>query len=273
MGYKLTLDQRAYILDSFYGGFPIRRLGLSFRNMFSLPLSASTVYRKIVHEIPRVNSSIAYAIDHGLFNFNKCNIGDRWEIDEMFLKLHKKHHKWILVKDLKTCFIVSQKLTDEVTQRAIEEALSIAKRTAQKCPQELRCDGLHGYTRASKIVFKDKTKVCVNKRIGEMGQNQSIEGTNSQLRARLNAMRGIHSSNSEVVLAGLILDYNYARPCLAIGSKTPAEIAFGWIPLQSSLGWKKLLYLSDQLSARYSRLILHKSDLYDKSQQSQLSNF
>jgi len=60
-------------------------------------------------------------------------------------------------------------------------------------------------------------------------------------------MRSLHSwDKSPMVIRGLILDYNFARPCEALNGKTPAELAMAWKPLDGKRGWLELLQLAEQ---------------------------
>lgn len=185
MGYKLTLKQIAFILDSFYGGVPIRRVTCQFRNFHSLPISHVTAWRYVVKYSKLSHEAVTYFLMNGAITFTgskrrfefRLNLGDIWEIDETYLHIRGKRLPLILVRDLKTGFIIVGKLAWSVTANAIKEVLMIAKALAFKSPLELRCDGLQSYAKPVKVVFRGKTKLSVHKRDGEMGRNEAMEGT------------------------------------------------------------------------------------------------
>lgn len=176
----------------------------------------------------------------------KLYLGDVWEIDETYLSVKGKRLPLILVRDLKTGFIIVGKLTESVTAKAIKEVLIMARALAFKSPKELRCDGLQSYARPVRIVFKGKTKLSVHKREGEMGRNEAIEGTIRALKDRLKRMLGLHSFKvSPIIVEGTILDFNFVRKSEALGSKTPAEVALKRKTIiNQDEGWLFLLRLA-----------------------------
>ncbi|MEM3840442.1 MAG: DDE-type integrase/transposase/recombinase [Candidatus Bathyarchaeia archaeon] len=176
----------------------------------------------------------------------KLYLGDVWEIDETYLSVKGKRLPLILVRDLKTGFIIVGKLRESVTAKAIKEVLTMARTLAFKSPKELRCDGLQSYARPVRVVFKGKTKLSVHKREGEMGRNEAIEGTIRALKDRLKRMLGLHSFKvSPIIVEGTILDFNFVRKSEALGSKTPAEVALKRRPIiDQDEGWLFLLKLA-----------------------------
>jgi hypothetical protein len=170
--------------------------------------------------------------------------------------------------------ILGSKLAHSVTSQAIEEVLVEAQHIAHTCPVELRCDGHFSYPPAVTAAFRGKTKLSVHKREGEKSQDQSIEGTFSQLRNRLNGLRGLHSlKRSPILIKGLILDYNFARPSEVLGGKTPAELAIRRKKtLDDQHGWKMLLNVAEH----YKRAILffrNRNQYPRKEMQSTLGSF
>ena len=258
MGYDLTLFQTAYIVERFFGGAPLRRIALDFRNNFGLPISAATILRRVVEIIKTVDGSLRYLMDaertetgHPNFGFTPV-LGDIWEIDEIYLQIGRKRFPLIVVKDLKTCFIVAAKLAKSTTIKTVSEVLVCARETANKYPRELRGDGHPAYPRAVKCAFGRRTKLTIHKKVGQMGQDQSIEGTfGSAIRSRIKRMRSLHSlEKSPIIIRGLILDYLFARPCEALNGQTPAELAMAWNPIDGKRGWPALL----QLAKHYGKI-------------------
>ena len=54
------------------------------------------------------------------------SLGNVWEIDEIYLQIGRKRFPLIVVKDLKTCFIVAARLAKSATIAAITEVLFCA---------------------------------------------------------------------------------------------------------------------------------------------------
>ena len=263
MGYKLALGHIAYILDGFYGGWSLRRISTNFRGRFGLPISPPTILRRMVYWVKIMDEAVTYFVKMGKTVHVPCKkgkigfklqFGDVWEIDETYLKLEDKRLPLIVVRDLKTGFIIVAVLAKVASYKAIKEALALAKAFGRKCPVELRSDGYAAYRRAVRVVFKGKTKLTVHKRIRRMGMNQSIEGTFSTLKSRLRGMRSLHSiESSPIIVKGLILDYNFVRVSEVLGGKTPAETALHWQPIDCTAGgWYFLLGLAKY----YKRTVL-----------------
>jgi len=222
MVYKLSLDQIASLLSLFYGGLSMRRLTIEFRNMHHLALSPATAYRRICYETRDVDIALHQLLAQG--KDYRLKVGDIWEADATFIKgikLGLMH-----VRDLKTGFIVGNFPSRTEDAYSIENALKEAKEVSHKCPKTLRCDGHPAYIKAARKVFGNRTSVEVYKRIGRMGQNQSIEGDTAVLKDRLKFMRGLHSeARSPILLRGLIIDHNFVRPTSIGYGKTLAENA------------------------------------------------
>jgi len=244
MGYKLTSDAIALILDLFYGGISLRRISLIFRRRFDLPISPPTILRLVSYWVKATDEALSHVIEKRELGFN-LRTGSIWEIDETYVKIENKNFPLIVVRDLSTAFIIIAILASAVTTQAVKKALALAKTLASKCPAELRSDGHPAYPRAVRAVFRGKTRLVVNERVDGKGMNQSIEATFSQLKGRIKAMRGLHSREiSVIILKGLIIDYNFAKPSEVSGGRTPAEVAFGKTPIDNKGGWYMLLDLA-----------------------------
>ena len=107
MGYKLTLKQSAFILDVFYAGLSLRKISQIFRATYGLPLSPATILRRILWWVTDVDIAITYFLEKGEPNF-KLDVGNIWEIDEMYFPYKKGKLLLIIVRDLKTTFVSAQ---------------------------------------------------------------------------------------------------------------------------------------------------------------------
>lgn len=253
MGYKLTLEQIAFILDLFYAGLSLRRVSQIFRNRYGLPLSPATILRRILYWVRDVDEAITYFMENGERGF-ELQLGDMWEIDELYVKLGEKSLPLIVVRDLKTTFDVGTNLAETITSDAVKIALTRAKAVAHKCPLELRCDGLPVYEGAVRDVFGSSTKLSIHRRVRKEGQNQSIEGHNTAFRSRLKVMRSLHSEDkSPIILKGLIIDYNFVRPSSVLVDVPPVERALSKSTIDGKHSWFALLELAES----YKKTVLN----------------
>lgn len=254
MGYKLTLEQSAFILDVFYAGLSLRKISQIFRTVYGLPLSPATILRRILWWVTDVDIATTYFLEKGEPDF-KLDVGNIWEIDEMYFPYKKEKLLLIIVRDLKTAFVLGAILAHTVTREAIKSALIAAKAIAHKCPLELRCDGLPVYEGAVKDVFGSSTKLSVHKRVGKMGQNQSIEGSNGVFKSRFKTMRSLHSEEkSPIIMKGLVIDNNFVRYSTVLFGRTPAELALNKQPIDGKHSWLMLLELADHYKRNIANL-------------------
>jgi hypothetical protein len=198
--------------------------------------------------VPKVDEALTYHLEKS--EDFKLQLGDTWEIDELFVKLGKSGFSLIVVRDLKTTFDVAVNFAETVTSDAVRIVLSKAKAVAHKCPLELRCDGLPVYESPVKEVFGNQTKLSVYVRIRKEGQNQSMEGHNGALRSRLKGMRSMHSRDrSVIIIIGIIINYNWVRLNTVLVDVTPAEKALGKRSIDGKHSWLPLLELAVKFKA------------------------
>jgi hypothetical protein len=263
MGYPpLTKFQRAYILEQFYGKGGLRQISFNFRNNFNLPLSPPTLLRRIIDNVKIISETIDILIKNEYVANKKSmfrpNLGNIWEIDETPVKIGKEFYPLIVVKDLKTCYFVAASIEKSSTIETTTKTLISSKNLARKCPVEIRGDGNTVYEKAVKRAFNGKTKLTINKKIGQMGQDQSIEGTfGGSIKSWIKSKRSLHSwSIAPIILKGYFLNYHFARPCEALCGRTPAEVAMEWNPIDKRSGWQTLLGLTEY----YRKILPLKSD-------------
>jgi len=254
MGYRLTLAQIAFILDLFYSGVSMRRVSRLFRTTYQIPVSPSKIERLKQEWVKKVDDAINIAIEKREDGFVLV-FGDIWEVDEIYIKQNKTYVALMIVRDLKTGFdlginIIETKQDPDrqkpsITSNEVTIALENARKTAHRCPKELRCDGLQAYEKAVEKVFGHDSILTIRKRVDGRGQNQSIEGHNGVLRSRIKAMKSLHGKESSIfTLKGLIINYNYVDTSPALYDMTPYEMASGKTTVDGRRTWLSLLELA-----------------------------
>ncbi|MCD6239993.1 DDE-type integrase/transposase/recombinase [Candidatus Bathyarchaeota archaeon] len=219
--YSLNLEQMARILCDFYGGKPLRRIAHDFRDDYGIPISPPTIYRRIILSVARVDDFLSYRLKRDP-DF-RVRVGGVWEADGTFARMDLS---LISVRDLTTAFALGNSISKSENQASAEKAFREAKEIAHRKPEKLRIDGNPALYKAARKVLGNDVCIEVKKKVGVMGANTSIEGFNSIIKSRIRRMRGVHSSEaSKIIIRGLIIDYNFARPSEVIGGITPAEKA------------------------------------------------
>ena len=224
--YELSVDDYAFLFDEFYGGKSLREIVYIFRRKRGLPITSSTVWRRIVGLTPYM----LQAVRHMLRYEWHPEVGKIWEIDGTLLE---GVPKWlIVVRDIKTCMPLSWITSDSEDAKSSENALSVAIKVFRTIPETLRMDGSKAFPKAARKVLKGRAQAKIIPRIGRTGQNQSIEGFFSELEAWMDSKRGLHSKkHCSIIIDGWMLYYSFVKPCPTLNSLTPAEAAgvnFGW---------------------------------------------
>lgn len=93
---------------------------------------------------------------------------------------------------------------------------------------------------------RTKSKIIHNVVItSEKGFNHPIERLHNTIRERTKTMRGFHGciESAYAIMKGLEINYNFNRKHLALGNRTPAEIAIPQLELRVNK-WLDLIKLS-----------------------------
>jgi len=224
--YDLSIDDYAFLFDKFYSGKSLREIMLIFRRERCLPITASTLWRRIVRLTPHMLQAVRYMLRYEWHP----KVGTIWEMDGTLLE---GVPKWlIVVRDIKTCLPLSWVTSDREDAESSEKALRMAIRVFRTIPEIFRIDGSKAFLSTAEKVLNGRSQIIVNPRIGRAGQNQSIEGFFSELESWMDSKRGLHSKkHCSTIIDGWMLYYSFVKPCPTLNLLTPAEAAgvnFGW---------------------------------------------
>lgn len=169
-------------------------------------------------------------------------LGGRWHHDETVIRCEAQNQWFWETIDEDTRFLVASHLSET---RSLEDTIAVFKQaleTAKSRPQALFVDGSMQYDAAFNRVFYSRYKVSkveLVKRIGIRSRetNNIVERLHETVKERTRPMRGFKNQDSaREILNGYVVNYNFARPHLALKGKTPAEQA--GIEVK---GWKNLI--------------------------------
>ncbi|MFC1972575.1 DDE-type integrase/transposase/recombinase [Chloroflexota bacterium] len=154
-------------------------------------------------------------------------VSKKWVMDETVVKLGGK--KWWLITalDCGTRYLLGTKLSTNRSSRDIKEVLENATAKTGVIPSEVLTDGWGGYGEAMELAYGADSKHIVTKPFTDKELSTNLmERWNGTLKDRLKPMRGMdRNANFQLILEGFIFFYNYLRPHMGIGGKTPAEVA------------------------------------------------
>lgn len=157
----------------------------------------------------------------------KPQVSKKWVMDETVVTLDGK--KWWLITalDWDTRYLLGTKLSINRNNKDIREVLESATAKTGVIPDEVLTDGWGGYREAMEQAYGADSKHIVTTPFTEADLSTNLmERWNGTLKDRLKPMRGMdRNSNMQLILDGFVFFYNYLRPHMALGGKTPAQVA------------------------------------------------
>ena len=239
-------------IDLYYKGVSLRKIQEHFQAFYPHNSSHMSVYRWIV-KYSMVVSNLTDSLP--------IQSGNEMMSDEMEYHRRLYHQKgmkgveqnWFVdTFDLETRFMI---IGEYMKSRTNENLIKVMKKTKSKTGEQIKIvttDGLQGYPAVFRKTFslqspyhassRTKSKIIHNVVIAsERGFNHPIERLHNTIRERTKVMRGFHGciESAYAIMKGLEINYNFNRKHMALGNKTPAEVA---IP-QLELGLNKWLDL------------------------------
>lgn len=209
-------------MQLYFSGESLRHTAKSLR-LIGIVVSHQTIYNWIQKYTALMDKYLAQI---------KPQVSDTWRADEMFLKIKgNKKYMYALLDDETRYWIAKEVAGDKFSHEAPEYASQLfrqGKEATGKKPLTLITDGLHAYHVAYKREFYAHQKP-VTKHVEHIAWqkdkgNQKMEAFNGTVRSREKVMRSLKREDSPI-LEGYRIFHNHVRPHMALGGKTPAELA------------------------------------------------
>lgn len=246
-------DMIAKALDLYFRGTSLRQVAAHFAQAYSLPISAMTVYRWVVHY-----SALAME----WMESQGAKVGDTWHVDERVVNVDgEKRYLWN-VMDSQTRFLLASRISKGRGVKEARAAFKDAKATTAVRPVEIRSDGFPGYPLAIQREFgrhrrpgdaprnpKSALRSVFSPHkvvpsIRAPGSNNILERLNGTSKDRTKVMRAYDNLQGAYNLSvGWQVHYNLVRDHLSLGT-TPG-IAAG-LPDLGGFRWRTLLELSNR---------------------------
>ncbi len=157
-------------------------------------------------------------------------VGNAWRTDEVYVKVRGNMKYLFALMDDETRYWISQQVADHKRTSDIRPMFRDAQRIAGKKPKAIISDGAMNFAEASKVFHvstlrdSEQTKHIRDITFDGERHNNKQERFNGEFRDREKVIRGVKSADSPL-FQGAQIYHNFIKPHIALGEKTPAELA------------------------------------------------
>jgi len=225
---RFPIDTVARALYNYYAGMSLNAIceGIKQASNNEDTVSDTTIYNWLAkYTAIALNEARNY----------KPQVGKEWVMDETVVTLDGKKHWLITAIDKDTRFLLGTKLSTNRNKKDIQAVLEEATAKTGVIPDKVFTDGWGGYRDAMEMAYGADSKHIVTKPFTDADMSTNLmERWNGTLKDRLKPMRGMdRNSNMQLILDGFVFYYNYLRPHMGLGGKTPAEAAKAGYPYKN----------------------------------------
>lgn len=226
-------------LDLYFKGVSYRNIADHLKQFFGKKPSPSAIHKWLV-AYTKISSKYVEQF--------KPQVGGFIHVDETKVNVNGKLDWLWNLMDADTRFWVSSLITKGRTTEDARAVFQDAKMKLPFAPKAVAHDGLESYTDAFKKEFyRQKGRRTYELRsvsIRERGKNNRVERLHNTLKDRLKTQRALDNDTSAQIMVDAIkLNYNFARPHMALGGLTPAQAAGLDLHLDGNR-WKQLIQRS-----------------------------
>ncbi|MFC1968068.1 DDE-type integrase/transposase/recombinase [Chloroflexota bacterium] len=223
---RFPIDTVARALYNYYAGMSLNAICEGIRQASEEPVTDTSVYNWLTkYTRIALNEADNY----------QPQVGKKWIMDETVVNLSGK--KWWLITalDWDTRYLLGTKLSTGRNHKDIREVLEKATTKTGVIPDEVLTDGWGGYREAMEQAYGAVSKHIVTTPFTDKELSTNLmERWNGTLKDRLKPMRGMdRNTNFQLILDGFVFYYNYLRPHMGLGGKTPAQAAKMDYPYES----------------------------------------
>lgn len=217
-------------LSLFYDGLPLLAIQRQLQQIYLDTVETSAIYRWVVKY---TRQGIAAIRPY------RANTSNTWVIDETVIQLDDGGNYWFLdCIDAGTRFLLASRISKARTIKDVEAVLSLGANNSTRTPRFIISDGLAAYPDSvERVSGSDARHIRARGPTHAININL-IERFHGTLKQRTKVMRGLKSVQSaSLILAGFIVHCDFFRPHIALGSRTPEEVAGISFPFRS---WERL---------------------------------
>lgn len=182
-------------------------------------------------------------------------VGERWDADEVWLKVGGDARYLFALMDHQTRFILAQEVAGSKHNHDARSLLKNAREAAGKRPKEFVTDGLHAYNEAYKKEFwipqKTRTKHIKDVHARDKFDNNNVqERLNGEFRDLEKVTRGLKKEDSATI-RGFKVHHNCVKSHMGLDGDTPADRA--GIIIEGPNKWLTLIQNAARLVAEGAR--------------------
>ncbi|MBI2846852.1 MAG: IS1/IS6 family transposase [Chloroflexi bacterium] len=217
---RYTTEQIGSALTMFYDGLSLSAIVRNLKQAHGIDINPSSVYRWVLRYTEK-------ALDY--LDSLRANASDTWVVDETVIGLGgKKPRKlwfWdIICRDTK--FLLASHLSSKRTIHDVQIVMTRAAQRTTRIPRYIISDGMRAYPDGIERVFGADTGHILSQGFTEELNTNLIERFHGTIKARTKVMRGFKTeATAYLILQGFLIHYNFFRPHMTLGSRTPAEVA------------------------------------------------
>jgi len=222
------MDIVARALYNYYAGMSLNAIceGIRQGSNNERAVSDTTIYKWLVkYTTIALNEAKNY----------QPQVGKKWVMDETVVMLDGKKHWLITAIDADTRYLLGTKVSTNRNHKDIQKVLEESTARTGTIPDVVLTDGWGGYREAMEQAYGAGSKHIVSKPFTDAELSTNLmERWNGTLKDRLKPMRGMdRNTNFQLILDGFVFYYNYLRPHMGLGGKTPAQAAKTGYPYKS----------------------------------------
>ena len=229
-GMRTAVDQIGMSLNMYYTGSSLSDIAQQLKTTYDNPVDRSTVYRWLIRFTREAIK---------LFAPLKPKVSDTWIADETAIKFEDKLY-WIWdVIDRDTRFLLASYLSPNRGTKEAKILMELASERADKIPRKVITDKLKAYLDGIELAFGAETRHIQSSPFSETDSTNIIERFQGTIKERTKVVWGFKSLDSaRLILDGFLIHYNFFRPHISLGNRTPAEAARVTVPCKN---WTELV--------------------------------
>ncbi|MBI4339033.1 MAG: IS1/IS6 family transposase [Chloroflexi bacterium] len=232
-GMHFTASQIGAAIALYYDGLSLSDASRNMASVHQSTVNPATVYKWLMKYTER---AIVY------FAPSRPKVSDVWIVDETVVGVRGQATKatdpntmwfWDII-DQDTRFLLASHLSQRRNLGDVVKLMTWAGEKAGKAPKVIISDSMTAYPDGIERVFGADSKHIQYKGLTAEVNGNLIERFHGTLKERVKVVRGFKTPETAyLILQGFLVNYNYFRPHMSLGNKTPAEAAGLDLPVKS----------------------------------------